>query len=54
MKSDESRVRPTVSFSEKEHKKIKIFCVENDISLQDFLHHAAMYCLEKGIKPKEK
>lgn len=46
--------RPTVAFTDEEHKRIKVFCVENNISMQDFLRQSALYCLEKKIKIKDK
>ncbi|MCP4137486.1 MAG: hypothetical protein GY754_41345 [bacterium] len=45
--------RPTLLLTPEQHKRIKLLCVENDIKLQDFLTHAAMYCLEKNILPEE-
>jgi len=47
-----NKVKPSVFFSEEEHKKIKLFCVEHNISIQEYIRFSALYCLEKKIKPK--
>ncbi len=45
--------RPTVLLTNEEHKKIKIFCAEREIYIQDFLTYAALYCLENEIAPED-
>ncbi len=52
MENKANKVKPSVFFLEEEHKKIKLFCVENNISIQEYIRFASLYCLEKKIKPK--
>lgn len=52
MDNKTKKVKPSVFFSDEEHKKIKLFCVENNISIQEFIRFASLYCLDKKIKPK--
>jgi hypothetical protein len=52
MTDKDAKVKTTVFFTDEENKKIKIYCVENNMSMQKFIHHASIYCLEKKIKPK--
>jgi len=52
MTDNDKKVKTSIFFSNEENKKIKIYCVENNISLQEFIHYAAIYCLEKKVKPK--
>jgi len=47
----EPKIRPTVYFPEDEHEDIKIFCIKNKITMQDFLRHSALYCMKKKIIP---
>ena len=54
MENKEKLVQASVIFEEEEHIKIKMFCVENKISLQDFIRNSTNYCLEKKIIPKNK
>ena len=42
--------RPTVTFAKDEHKRIKQYCLDNDITINDFLRHSALYCLENKIE----
>ncbi len=53
MKEKETKVKTSVFFTDAENKKIKMFCIENNLSLQEFIHNSTMYCLEKKVKPKE-
>lgn len=52
MNDNDKKVKTSIFFTNEENKKIKIYCVENNISLQEFIHYAAIYCLEKKVKPK--
>lgn len=45
-------VRPTFQLSRDQHTKIKIECVKRHINIQDFITHAVLHCLDKGIFPK--
>lgn len=47
-------VRTTVRLDSKLHKKIRMFCLENDISLNDFCINAMIYAVENKILPEEK
>jgi NRPS condensation-like uncharacterized protein len=42
--------RPTVTFSKDEHKRIKQYCLDNDITINDYLRQSALYCLENKIE----
>ena len=42
--------RPTVAFTAAEHKSIKLHCVENDITIQDFIRKSAVYCLNERVE----
>ncbi|MCP4133676.1 MAG: hypothetical protein GY754_22095 [bacterium] len=50
----DKRTKASIFFNKSDHTKIKIFCAEQDISIQEFLEHAGLYCLEKKIVPKKK
>ena len=54
MAKSETPKRPTIRLTNEEHKAIKLFCVENDISLQEFSRHAVLYCMKKKILPEKK
>ena len=41
--------RPTVAFTKDEHKRIKQYCLDNDITINDYLRQSALYCLENKI-----
>jgi hypothetical protein len=43
--------RPTVAFSNDEHKLIAHFCIDHDLKLGDFLKNAALYCVKNKINP---
>lgn len=43
--------RPTVTLTKEEHKKIAIYCLENDLKIGDFLKQAGLYCVDKNIIP---
>ncbi len=48
-------VRTTLRMEKELHKKIKHFCVEHDISLQEFALNSMIYCMDKKITtPKDK
>ncbi len=49
-KGEEIIRRPTVGFTDEEHKRLKVYCVMNDISLQEFIRKAALYCLDEKIE----
>ena len=51
--TEDSVKRPTIRLSKEEHKQLKIFCAEHDVSMQDFLRHAVLYCMDKGVLPEE-
>jgi len=46
--------RPTVAMTKDEHKIIAHYCIDNDISIGEFLKSAGLYCVEKGINPSKK
>ncbi len=41
--------RPSVAFSVDEHKKVAHYCIENDITIGEFLRKSALYCARKDI-----
>ena len=49
----EGMKRPTVTLSREEQKAIAHFCIDNDISIGEFLKRAGLYCVEKGIVPDD-
>lgn len=50
---NEKRIKTSIFFNKSDHTKIKIFCAENDMSIQDFLENAGLYCIINKIKPEE-
>jgi hypothetical protein len=44
--------RPTVSLSPEEHKLIAKFCIDQEITINDFMRRAALYCVQKKIVPE--
>lgn len=49
----EEKTHTTVRMDKETLKKFKMFCLENDTSLQGFTLNAMEYCLAKKILPKE-
>ncbi|GEM_PF-4550628 len=45
-------VKTTLRLDKDLHKKIKVFCVEHDISLQEFALNSMIYCMDKKIVSK--
>lgn len=45
--------RPTVTLTKSEHKKIAHFCIDNDITISEFLKRAGLFCVKKNILPDE-
>ncbi|MCP4136159.1 MAG: hypothetical protein GY754_34630 [bacterium] len=52
MKTD-NEVKTTVRLEKDTHKLIKKFCVDHDISMQDFCANSMIHCMEKKIIPKK-
>ncbi len=47
--------RPTVTFTEEEHKRIAHYCIDHGMKIGDFIRRAALHCLDNDIIPdKEK
>lgn len=44
--------RPTVTLIPEEHKLIAKFCIDQDITINDFMRKAALYCVKKKIVPE--
>ena len=49
-KTKDSKV--TARLTADELKKIKMFCLQNDATVQDFVYNAIFHCMEKKIIPK--
>jgi hypothetical protein len=43
--------RPTVTLSPEEHKLIAKFCIDQEITINDFMRRAALHCVNKKIVP---
>lgn len=50
----EKRITTSLRMSPEETKALKMFCLENDTTVQDFLHNAARYCMKNKIIPKDR
>ena len=48
----EKKKNTSLRLSPIDMKTLKMFCVENDLSMQDFIEHAVKYCMSKNILPK--
>ena len=44
----------TIRLTQEELKELKMFCLENDTSIQAFLYNAMQHCMNKKILPKDK
>ena len=42
--------RPTVAFTLDEHKALKLYCVQNDISIQDYIRKSVLHCLSNEVQ----
>ena len=50
----DDKVNTSFRCSPEELKSLKLYCLENDMKLNDFLLQSAFYCLNKNITFKEK
>jgi len=50
---DKKDYKLTVRLSQEEIKNIKIFVLENDTTVQDFLKHSINHCMQKKILPEK-
>ena len=50
----EKRITTSLRLNPEETKGLKIFCLQNDTTVQDFLKHSAEYCMKNKILPKNK
>jgi len=50
----EKRITTSLRMSPEETKALKLFCLQNDLKVQDFLYHAAKYCIKNKIMPDGK
>lgn len=46
-------IKTTVRIEKEIHKKIRRFCIDHEISLQEFAMNSMIYCMEKNIIPKK-
>jgi len=44
--------RPTVTLTPEEHKLIAKFCIDQEITINDFMRLAALHCVNKKIVPE--
>jgi hypothetical protein len=51
---EEKIKRPTIRIDNEEHKALKVFCAQNDVSIQEFMHFAVVYCMKNKILPGDK
>lgn len=51
---NENRITTTVRMTKEEAKELRMFCLQNDVTLNDFLKNAADYCMNHKILPKPK
>jgi hypothetical protein len=42
--------RPAVSFTEEEHRSIKVYCAKNDLTIQDFIRNVVLHYLDRKGK----
>ena len=45
--------RPAIRLTEEQHKKIGHYCVDHDLSIQDFFTLSAMYIVDNDIDLKK-
>lgn len=53
-KTEIEPARPTIRMSPDELRKLRIFCLENYITFQDFGMNALEYCMKNKILPGKK
>lgn len=46
-------VKTSLRIEKELHKKVRRYCLDNDISLNDFVINSITYCLEKNLLPKK-
>lgn len=49
----EKLVRPFVTFTPEEYKKVSMYALELDLGKSDFLHQAVMYIVENKVNIKK-
>jgi predicted HicB family RNase H-like nuclease len=46
-------IRTSLRMEKDLHKKVRHFCFDNEVSLNDFVINAIEYCLENKLLPKK-
>ena len=46
--------KTTLEFTPEQHKKIKKYCIDNDLTMKEFITHSVTYCMRHNINPPEK
>jgi len=49
----EEMAKTTLRLPPEEMKDLKVFCVQNDVTMQAFIENAIRHCKEKRILPKK-